>query len=88
MFSMMVDTESYGYGSGKQVEPGTFTEISAGPCTGVGLCHFFSLEEVRSLFSIFAEVRVGSSRRSLDNMTHWYGHWVVEAVKSHEVANS
>ena len=88
MFSMMVDTESYGYRTGRQVEPGTFIQVSAGPCTGVGLCHFFSLEEVRSMFSIFADVRVERSRRSLDNMTHWYGHWVVEADKSNEVANT
>ena len=88
IFSMMVDTESYGCGAGRQVEPGTFVEVSAGPCTGVGLCHFFSLEEVRSLFSIFAEVCIERSLRSQDNMTHWYGHWVVEAVKSHEVADT
>ncbi len=88
IFSMMVDTECYGCGTGRQVEPGTFVEVSAGPCTGVGLCHFFSLEEVRSLFSIFAEVRIERSLRSQDNMTHWYGHWVVEGVKSHEVADT
>jgi hypothetical protein len=85
---MMVDADSYGYGTGRQVEPGTFVEVSAGPCTGVGLCHFFSLEEVRRLFSIFAEIRIERSLRSQDNMTHWYGHWVVEAVKPHEVPNT
>jgi SAM-dependent methyltransferase len=88
MFSMMVDSESYGYGSGRQIEPGTYVEVSAGPCAGAGTCHFFSLEEVRGLFSIFTDVRIESSRRSLDNMSHSYGHWVVEAVKKHEVAST
>jgi len=86
MFSMMVDSESYGLGSGREIEPGTFADVSLGPCTGMGQCHFFSLEEVQDLFSIFAEVGIERSRRSMDNMTRWYGHWVVEAVKQHEMA--
>jgi SAM-dependent methyltransferase len=88
MFSMMVDSESHGFGSGSLIEPGTFAEVDAGPCTGTGLCHFFSLEEVQNMFSIFAEICIERSRRSTDNMTRWYGHWVVEAVKQHEVAST
>jgi SAM-dependent methyltransferase len=86
LFSMMVDTESYGYGMGRQIEPGTLVDITEGPYAGIGRCHFFSLEEVRSLFSLFCEVRIERSIRSVDDMNHWIGHWVVEAVKSHEVA--
>lgn len=87
VFSMLVDAESYGYGTGQQIEPGTFAEVTEGPNAGAGLIHFFSLEEVRTLFSTFADVRIERSTRSMDNMKHWYGHWIVEAVKPYEVAN-
>jgi ubiquinone/menaquinone biosynthesis C-methylase UbiE len=43
-------TRCTGYGSGKEIEPGTYDAIEAGPCAGMGLTHFFTREEATRVF--------------------------------------
>ena len=81
VFSMMPAEGTWGDGLGRKIEPGTFTEIPEGPFAGLGVCHFFALDEVRRLFSPFADVQTESSVRTLDGMSREVRHWVTEARK-------
>jgi SAM-dependent methyltransferase len=81
IFSMLVAAGSYGDGLGREVAPGTFVDIEAGPLQGMGLGHFFSLEEVQRLFGGFNDIAIEYSTRSLNDRQHWYKHWVVEGVR-------
>ena len=82
IFSMMVSSGSYGDGMGKEIEPGTFVDVAEGPpLHRRGLGHFFSLEEVQSLYTRFADVQIEHSARSMNNRQVWYNHWVIEGVK-------
>ena len=81
MFSMMPAEGSWGDGLGRQIERGTYTEIQEGPFAGLGICHFFTRDEVRQLFSPFTDVQTESSIRTLDGMTREVRHWVTEARK-------
>ena len=81
VFSMMVAAGSYGDGLGKEVEPGTFVDIREGPLRGVGLLHFFTLEQVQRLFDRFSDVQIEYSTRSLDNRQHHIKQWVIGGVK-------
>lgn len=81
MFSMMLATGSYGDGLGQQIEAGTYLDIGEGPLHNMGLCHFFSLEEVNQLFARFSKTQIEYSVRSLNNRQQEYKHWVIESVK-------
>ncbi|MDF5734219.1 MULTISPECIES: class I SAM-dependent methyltransferase [unclassified Nostoc] len=81
IFSMTVASGSWGDGLGKEVEPGTFIEITEGPLEGKGLCHFFNLEEVQQLSNYFADVQIEYLIRSLNNQQQYYKHWLVEGKK-------
>lgn len=39
-----------GYGQGTELEPGTFNAIPVGPCAGMGVAHFFTRQEILSMF--------------------------------------
>mgnify|MGYP001577668830 CR=1 FL=1 len=86
-FSMMAAVDTYGAELGKEVEPGTFIDIAEGPVSGIGLCHFFTLEEVQRTFGRFNDVQVECSNSSLNSRQQWFKLWVVEGVKG-EVARS
>ncbi len=70
-----------GYGSGTEVEPGTFTDIPVGALKGMGLIHYYTEHEVRSLAEGLVDVRLGWFSRSLDG-TDEYRHWVVEGRRA------
>ncbi|WP_086761598.1 class I SAM-dependent methyltransferase [Nostoc sp. 106C] len=81
IFSMAVASGSWGYGLGKEVESGTFIEITEGPLESKGLCHFFNLEEVQELSNYFTDVQIEYSLRSLNHQQQYYKHWLVEGKK-------
>lgn len=81
IFSMMVTSDSYGVGLGKEIESGTFVEVTEGPLHRRGLGHFFTLEEVQHLFQSFANVQIEYSARTMANRSQWYNHWVIEGSK-------
>jgi SAM-dependent methyltransferase len=80
IFATAIATGSYGDGMGTLVEERTFINIPEGALSGVGLIHFFTLEEVRQLFAGYADVKIGHLIRSRDNLAY-YKHWIIEAVK-------
>ena len=77
IFSMMMAAGSYGDGIGKELEPGTFTDADQGPLKGVGIGHFLTVDEAKSLFGQFAKLRIDHITRSLDNRQHIVKQWVI-----------
>jgi hypothetical protein len=52
-YSKLWGTGCTGYGTGRQLEPGTFDDIPEGPCRGMGVSHFFTRDEIDSVFGGF-----------------------------------
>jgi 2-polyprenyl-3-methyl-5-hydroxy-6-metoxy-1,4-benzoquinol methylase len=80
MFSLLVARGSWGDGCGREVAPGTFTDIGEGPLKDRGLNHFFTREEVGDLWKSYAELGVEYVARSFRGGTREYKTWVVDAV--------
>lgn len=49
LLTVCFGTETYGYGLGKEVENGTFTEISDGPLHERGNIHFYEKSDIKSI---------------------------------------
>jgi SAM-dependent methyltransferase len=81
VFSMLVAGDSMGKASGREIEPGTFVDITSGPYTGMGLSHFFTLKETKKLFSAFASLQIEQSTRSFNQRKDINKHWVVQGTK-------
>jgi len=81
ILSVMLAVGSYGERLGREIEPGTRTEISDGPLKGLGVCHFFSIEEVQGVFREFADLQIEYSVRSICNRAQVMKFWVIEGVK-------
>lgn len=81
VFSLIVADDAIGMGRGDMVEPGTFTNIAAGPLQGTGLNHFYSLDELRDVFAPFAPLSVEYVERSYANREQRYRTWVVTGQK-------
>lgn len=56
--------------------------ISPKQLEGWGYVRPISLDEAQRLFSVFQNVRIEESLRSVDNRQHWAKRWVIEAMKS------
>lgn len=67
--------------TGDEIEPGTFENIEIGPLAGAGLNHFYTIEEIRNLFSIFSGLQIEFVTRSYGERTIEYKCWVVSARK-------
>lgn len=49
IFTVMFSKNTTGYGTGKEIELGTFLNVSCGNLQGRGIVHFFDREEIASL---------------------------------------
>jgi 2-polyprenyl-3-methyl-5-hydroxy-6-metoxy-1,4-benzoquinol methylase len=81
VFSTMIAEGSYGDGLGEEVEPGTFTNITEGALRDIGLCHFFTADEVRELYRGFADLRIDYIILSSDDRQRTYKHWIIEGLR-------
>ncbi|MGE0754113.1 MAG: class I SAM-dependent methyltransferase [Alphaproteobacteria bacterium] len=52
-YTKLWGSNTSGFGDGKQLENSTFDEITSGPCTNMGVSHFFSRDEIEALFGRF-----------------------------------
>jgi ubiquinone/menaquinone biosynthesis C-methylase UbiE len=73
--------DCWGYGIGRQVELGTFTDIPEGPLYARGLAHFVGEKELRHLLRQFRRVDVEREQRTLCNQTKMVDMWIATAVK-------
>ena len=81
VFSMLLAGDSMGRDSGREIESGTFVDITKGPYAGIGLNHFFTLNEVKQLFSALTSLQVEYSIRSFNQRKDTNKHWVVQGTK-------
>ena len=58
--TVVFDKKTTGYGTGTEIEPGSYEGIQVGPIQGLGIRHFFDYNELKqSLYnSGFEQVRV------------------------------
>ncbi len=49
-YAKLWGTRCTGYGTGNELEPGTFDNIPSGPCAHMGVSHFFTRKGVDALF--------------------------------------
>ena len=71
----------WGYGSGREVEPGTFTDIAEGVLSGRGLVLFMSRSQVDELYRPFAERSVELVSWTTGEMNHRIELWIVTCRK-------
>lgn len=81
-YSSMLTDRTYGYGLGKRVEPGGFTDVPNGPCAGIGFSLMLGRSQVDELYGGFADVRVELSSLTFDGMRCLIEAWNVEAQKA------
>lgn len=80
-FAMMLATGSWGENLGRQIEPGTWRDISEGPYHGEGNTHFATETEVRQWFAGFSALSLEMSARTSDERLHEVRHWVITATR-------
>jgi SAM-dependent methyltransferase len=80
-YSASFTPNCWGFGLGTCVEPNGFRDIPEGPIAGQLFCLFFSLEQLRELFSAFGEVIVDRASWTLDGMSHLVEMWIVACRK-------
>ena len=76
-------SETTGYGSGKLIEPNTFTDISSGCLAGRGTVHFFNHKEITTLWQSagFTNLLIDSINRSQYGGKERISYFMVEAIK-------
>lgn len=81
-FSIVRSTEDYLCGSGDFLEPNTYTNIPHGDLQGTGIIHFFALEELKKLLSLyFKDYTIDWTVRTIDNGEKKIKHWVIMCKK-------
>lgn len=82
LFSRLFARGTWGDGLGREIEPGTFTDMTEGPLAGIGRVHFSSLAEVKALFAEFQDVAIETARVSYANRSREVINWLVSATKA------
>lgn len=70
--SVVFSTDTYGFGTGKEIEYHTYKDIEVGNLTGRGIAHFFDKEELISLIQ-----SVGFRDVSIDELIYTDNGWKV-----------
>lgn len=82
VFSLMHSVESFGYGLGFELEPGTFTDINEPGWKEIGLCHFATHDEIMQLFCSFDDLQIDYTMFSVDNQSTCVKRWMVQGTKT------
>ena len=73
---------SWGYGYGRQVEPGRFTDITEGPLHGKGFALFMGRAQVDTLYADFVNVGVERLGYTVDEGKQQIELWIVTCQKA------
>lgn len=65
-YSKLWGTGCTGYGTGRQLEPGTYDDIPEGPCKSMGVSHFFTREEIAPMFGAWFDAKAIDSVQRTD----------------------
>jgi SAM-dependent methyltransferase len=80
-YSANLSDRSWGYGRGRPVEPGGFTDITEGPVAGKGFVLFMGRAQLDEVYSRFEDVNVERVSWTLGGMDHLVEFWVVTSRK-------
>ena len=83
-FSLLHHPESHGYATGREMEPGTYTDIEVGQLKGLGVNHFYTEAEARALFAGLTDVTVDVLTHTRRNQAERYTHLLVTGRKRGE----
>jgi hypothetical protein len=81
VYSSTFTRGSIGDGLGREVEPGTFADITDGPLVGKGANHFFSEAEIRDVFAAFAPLNIELYTHTLGGQKQTVRRWVLDGTK-------
>jgi SAM-dependent methyltransferase len=81
LFSLVHARGSEGDGKGRELEPGTFTDIESGQLQGLGVNHFFSEAEVRELLGAFVDVTIDRLTHTRYDQAERYAHLLATGRK-------
>ena len=80
-FTSSFTMNTWGFKTGREVEPGSFRDILEGPLHGRGLAHFVTEPQLRDLLRRFSQVEVERECRTLVNQSKIVELWIATAVK-------
>ena len=80
-FTSSFTTNTWGYNTGKEVEPGSFCDIPEGPLYERGLSHFANEDELRNILRRFSHVEIERESRTVMNQSKLVEIWVAVARK-------
>ncbi|MGH7894885.1 MAG: class I SAM-dependent methyltransferase [Candidatus Binatia bacterium] len=80
-FSLLHHPDSEGYGTGRKIEDGTFTDIEVGQLKGLGVNHFYTEPEARTLFGSLTDLAVDKLTHTRRNQAERYTHLLVTGRK-------
>jgi SAM-dependent methyltransferase len=80
-FGKMFGIATTGSDSGEQIEAGTRSNPTTGPCAGNDVAHFFSREELNDLFAGFSRLGMDQTHRTDRNGEIQIFEWLVSASK-------
>jgi len=80
-FTSSFTSNTWGYNTGKEVEPGSFRDIPEGPLHERGLSHFANEDELRYLLRRFSNVEIERESRTVMNQSRLVETWIAVARK-------
>jgi SAM-dependent methyltransferase len=75
--SSFFTTSTWGYGTGTNVEPDGFRDMSEGPLAGTGFCLFLTRDRMAEFFKDFANVSVERISWTMENEKHLVEQFVI-----------
>jgi len=81
LFSSSFTNQTWGFGTGDQVGPLTYTNIPEGPFANKGLVRFMDREHVQILYCGFEDRTIEMSVYTLEQMQHRIENWVFTGRK-------
>jgi SAM-dependent methyltransferase len=67
----------WGYGSGEEIEPGGFRELTEGPIAHLGFCRLLGRAQIGPLYQPFTDIEVDRLVQTLGGDRHQIEQWVV-----------
>ena len=79
--SALFTDRSWGWGLGRELEPGGFDDITEGPFAGKGFSSLFGRAQINTLFGKFRNVVVDLQSRTVDGGPNAVEMWIVSCEK-------
>lgn len=82
LLSAAFSDRTWGYGLGRSIEPGGFSDVTEGPLRGLGFVLFMGRSQLDELYSPLGVPTIERVSWTLENTTQLVEVWVVEVKKS------